>query len=315
MKQPLRCLRTVGALRPSLWRHRAALLAIRLVARAISLRRVEDAAALVCRVTGWFSAARRQAFAERVETVSHVLAHQRVDASRVRMTGILETLLDWKVYFADPGYREWDSIDRIAQEIRRRIIETRARFPDRPIVLGPFHYASQYVNILVCERLRIHLGMPSLSVVSAVGDDRYGEDDARIPNIRRLYSYRDGKGASRGVIHALRQQRLVVLFADAVPSALSSSPMATVGVELFGRKARIYHGVFRLGAAVDALLLPYYLRFADGRFTLYAFEAIRIREEQAPQRLAADIEQAFAANHAQWLPSDCLNFYYFSPAK
>jgi lauroyl/myristoyl acyltransferase len=43
-------------------------------------------------------------------------------------------------------------------------------------------------------------------------------------------------------------------------------PMETVEVTMFGKSARIHNGVFRMGETFGAVLLPFYLRFARGRF-------------------------------------------------
>ncbi len=304
-----------GRIALSSLKKRVVLAAMRMAAHGIPLHRVDTASSLLCVAAAMFSSKRRQAFADRVETVQKVLERPDVEEFLVRKTGVLETLLDIKVYFADSGYREWGSVDRIARELQVAIAEARLRFPARPVVLSPFHYASQYVNILVCERLRIHLGMTSLSVVSAVADNVYGEDSARIPYIRRLRSYVDGQGTSLGIVREMKKNGLVILFADAPPHTLATTPMETTSVELFGKKGRIHNGIFRLGEKMNAILLPYYIKFSGGEFHLHAFDAIELDQNQAPQKLACDIEKAFVANHAQWLPSDHPSFYYFSSVK
>lgn len=285
------------------------------VAQWIPLHLIERMAGVVCLLATRCSNEHRHAFAQRVETVQAILARPDVDAPRIRMTGILEKLLDIKVYFADSVYSEWESIDRIAIQLQKRIAEMQARYPDQPIVLSPFHYASQYVNMLVCEQLRIRLGIDSLSVVTAVEDDVYGADVERIPHIKRLRSYLDGRQASLGVVREMKRRGFVILFADVPPSTLSTTPMETVTVELFGKQGRIHNGVFRLGGKMRALLLPYYIKLSEGQFQLTMFDAIELEQKQAPQRLAVNIAQAFIDNHAQWLPSNHPSFYYFSSSK
>ena len=77
--------------------------------------------------------------------------------------------------------------------------------------------------------------------------------------------------------------------------------METVGVSIFGRNARIHNGVFRLGAPFNAMLLPFYLRFRQGRFSAELFEPLPLADPDAPQRLAGYIETAALDNYPDWL--------------
>lgn len=211
-------------------------------------------------------------------------------------------------------------LDEAADAIARRIGQIRAREPARPVILSPFHYVSQYANVAVVDRVRRALGLASISLVSGVPRDLYGDDHATIPSIRVLYTYGEGSRESRNGLglrlsRALRRDGLAVIFADVPPYTFVKYPMETVGVSMRGRAARIHHGVFRLGAPLDALLLPFYLTFERGRFGIRIFEPIALAQADAPQRLADDIEVALAENYPHWLFAGHPCVYHFAATR
>jgi lauroyl/myristoyl acyltransferase len=106
-----------------------------------------------------------------------------------------------------------------------------------------------------------------------------------------------------------------VLFADVPPYAFVRFPMETVGVTMFGRAARIHRGVFRLGAPLNASLLPFYLRFERGRFGAQLCEPVSLAAADAPQHVAACIERALADNFARSLIAGHPSIYAFSAAR
>jgi lauroyl/myristoyl acyltransferase len=91
--------------------------------------------------------------------------------------------------------------------------------------------------------------------------------------------------------------------------------METVGVSIFGRNARIHNGVFRLGAPFNAMLLPFYLSFKQGRFSAELFEPLPLADPDAPQRLARYIEAAVVDNYPDWLVSGHPSMYAFAPVR
>lgn len=262
-----------------------------------------------------FSRSRRHRAEERIDTVRDVLGSDAIPVPQIKASAVLEHLLDMKAFFGDNEHPEWASIDAIAKQLADAIRTLRQASPQQPIVLSPFHYCSQYANVMVCDQVRHHLGMASLCLVSAIADDQYGSDDIRLPHIRRLRSHIDGKDASFSLMREMKRQGLVILFADAMPSSLAGSPMESISVTMFGRPARIQHGVFRLGKITDAKLLAFYLKFNEGRFEARIVEPIELGDTQAPQQLANAMSSAFEDNSGQWLPPSHPAFYYFSPEK
>ncbi|NLP65613.1 hypothetical protein NH14_031635 [Paraburkholderia sacchari] len=207
-----------------------------------------------------------------------------------------------------------------AQQLAMRINQIRTKEPGRVVVLSPFHYVSQYANIWVVDEVRRVLGMESMAVVSGVRRDMYGNDAAMIPSIRVLYTYDENGRESRNglglrVIRALRRDGVAVVFSDVPPYTLAKFPMETVGVTIGGRPARVHNGVFRIGAPVDALLLPFYLSFEKGRFGVRMFDPIALADANAPQHLANDIEIARRENYPHWLYAGHPSVYHFAAAR
>jgi len=176
---------------------------------------------------------------------------------------------------------------------------------------------SLLANIYVVDELRRQIGLESIGVVSGVPRNLYGDDDAMIPAIDVLHtnSGEDRNGLGLRVVRSLRRNGVVVLFADVPPHSFTRYPMETVGVEMFGRPARIHRGVFRLGAPLDAWLLPFYLRFERGRFGAQLCDAIELAAADAPQRVADCIERALTDNFARSLVTGHPSIYAFSASR
>lgn len=246
----------------------------------------------------------------------HLTAAQAVRASAL---ACLESLIDQRIYF---GRRlrpneVWPDLQAVAIALAREIGRLRAEVPGRRIVVSPFHYVSQYANVYVIDQLQKYLGVESISVVSGVPKNIYGDDDAQIPGIRVLYTYGDDdrNGLGLRVARALRRAGVVAMFTDVPPFALHRYPMETASVSMFDRDARIHNGVFRLGAPLDAVLLPFYLRFDRGKFSAKLLNPISLVDSDAPQQLAHCIEAALRDNYVNWLPGGHPSMYAFSPSK
>ncbi|MEX3750996.1 hypothetical protein AB3X84_13405 [Paraburkholderia phenoliruptrix] len=238
----------------------------------------------------------------------------RVAAGRVR-----ERLIDQRIYFGRlaRGKEAWPDLQAVACALAGKIAQLRAAEPERPVIVSPFHYVSQYANIYVIDELRALLDLESIAVVSGVPRNLYGDDQALIPGVTVLYTYGedDRNGLGLRVARALKRSGVAVLFADVPPFTLHRYPMETVSVSMFGRDARIHHGVFRLGAQFDAILLPFYLRFARGRFSAEVFDPLPLAMAGAPQQVARYIEAAVADNYADWLVAGHPSMYSFAPAR
>ncbi|WP_322029331.1 hypothetical protein [Paraburkholderia sp. J76] len=245
----------------------------------------------------------------------------RGNALLTMSANVRESLLDERIYAGRAlQYRFGSDLRDVALQLAGKIREIKASARDRAVVLSPFHYVSQYANIYVVDEVRRELALPSMSVVSGVPRDIYGEDAAMIPSIRVLHTYDESGSESRGglglqVVRALRRDGVVVIFSDVPPFTLMKFPMETVDVTMFGRSARVHNGVFRLGATVNALLLTFYLRFENGRFNIRLFEPIALRDFDAPQRLANDIEAALRENYPHWLYAGHPSAYHFAAAR
>jgi hypothetical protein len=205
----------------------------------------------------------------------------------------------------------------IALELAQHIHRAKQSAGQRPVIVSPFHYVSQYANIVVVDELRAAMNLESIAVVSGVPRDLYGDDEALIPGIRLLYTYGDSNrnGLGMRVARSMMRDGVVVLFADVPPFAMHKYPMKTVDVSIHGRPARIHDGVFRIGAASDALLLPFYLRFEHGRFRARVFDSIPLAEPDAPQRVADCIACALKENYPQWLMAGHPSMYAFAPLR
>ncbi|MFC0401035.1 hypothetical protein ACFFIG_21740 [Paraburkholderia rhizosphaerae] len=299
----------------AVWRYRVR---ARLLCR-MSLRTIEQIALAGSAVRSIFDARARWVGVERWETGRDVLQLKSLKRRDVEVGVRLEKLIDQRLHFGRQLCiaEAWPDLQAVAAALAQRIAELKAQAAARPVIVAPFHYVSQYANIYVIDELRKRLGLESLGVVSGVPRNLYGDDDAMIPAIDVLHTYsgENRNGLGLRVIRSLKRNGVVVLFADVPPYTLTRFPMETVGVTMFGRAARIHHGVFRLGAPVDAWLLPFYLRFERGRFGAQLCDAIPLAAENAPQRVADCIERALTDNFARSLVTGHPSIYAFSPTR
>jgi hypothetical protein len=243
----------------------------------------------------------------------------RADALSAMTGGMLETLLDRRLYLgrkARPN-EAWHDLREVALRLAQQIEQLRSQYPARPIILSPFHYVSQYACAYVVDEVRKALRLDSLSVVSGVPQDRYGVDATVMPHLVPLHTGETVGRNSLGlkVVRALRHDRVVVLFADLPPYTMRKFPMETVGVSILGRPSRIHRGAFSIGAHMDALLLPFYLKFSHGRFDAHVFDAISLASSEAPQQVADCISSALTSNYPHWLMAGYPPMYGFACAK
>lgn len=246
---------------------------------------------------------------------------ERMDALRTMSANVREAWLDERIYAGRSLRRDnWPDLRAAAHQLASRIKQIKAAEPGRIVVLSPFHYVSQYANIYVVDEVRRALRLASMSVVSGVPRDIYGNDAAMIPSIQVLSTYDENGRESRNglglrVMRALRRDGVAVVFSDVPPFTLARYPMETVGVTIGGRSARVHNGAFRLGAPLNALLLPFYLSFERGCFGLRMFEPIALADATAPQRLANDIEIARSENYPHWLYAAHPSVYHFAAVR
>ncbi|KSS12095.2 hypothetical protein APB60_20910 [Pseudomonas aeruginosa] len=215
-------------------------------------------------------------------------------------------------------HTRWPGLEEAAQALHDRLERLRRETPGQPVILSPFHYVSQYANICLMDLLRARLGLDELAVVSGVPREDYGhQEQALTPGLRILHTYDEGNRNALGLkfLQALRRDGFAVLFADVPPHLMQRYPMETVAVSILGRPARIHHGVFRIGARLDALLLPFHLSFANGCFGYTLFEPIRLARDDAPQRLADCIELACRSAYPDWIIAGHPSQYGFAPSK
>jgi hypothetical protein len=271
------------------------------------------------RVTSLFDARLRWSGLERLEMGNEMRDRIQVDRRQVCAAKLLEQLIDRRIYFGRElrGVERWPDLVEVADALASTIARLRAAAPGRPVIVSPFHYVSQYANVYVIDELAARLKVRSMGVVSAVPQDLFGDDGRLIPNIEVLYTFgvdnRNGLGLR--VLRSLRRNGVIALFADVPPYTLARYPMETVGVSLFGRDARLHNGVFRIGATLDAWLLPFYLRFERGRFSAVQLEPIALARTDAPQQLAGAIEQALIDNYARSLVAGHPALYAFAPTR
>jgi len=139
----------------------------------------------------------------------------------------LEKLIDQRLHFGRQLKRAeaWPELNAVAAAIARRISALKAQAPDRPVIVAPFHYVSQYANIYVVDELRRLLGLQSIGVVTGVPRNQYGDDDALIPGIEVMHTYSGENRNALGlrVIRSLRRHGVVVLFADVPPYTFALS--------------------------------------------------------------------------------------------
>jgi hypothetical protein len=280
---------------------------------------IEPCAAAVWKVHSLVSARTRWSGISRCEIGRDVLGLPPFSTTRVSSGSLRESLIDKRIYYGrlSRGREDWPDLQRVAATLAARIRQLQAEVPGRPVIVSPFHYVSQYANIYVIDALREILGLESISVVSGVPRDMYGDDQALIPSVTVLYTYGDDdrNGLGLRVARTLRRNGVAVLFADVPPFTLHRYPMETVGVSIFGRNARIHNGVFRLGAPFNAMLLPFYLSFRQGRFSAELFEPLPLAAPDAAQRLAGYIERAVLDNYPDWLVSGHPSMYAFAPVR
>ncbi|BBP98299.1 hypothetical protein BSFA1_34280 [Burkholderia sp. SFA1] len=255
----------------------------------------------------------------RAEIGKEVLGLSNLQTRHSRFGATLEHLIDQRIYFGRDirKWEEWPDMEAIASDLAERVRALKRAAPEQPIFLSPFHYVSQYANIYVVERVGQFLGVKSLSVVSGVLQNQYGDDHAQIPGIKVLYTYGDENRGGLGVrvARSLKRDGVAVLFADVPPFTMHRYPMETVQVTMFGKDARVHNGIFRMGQTFDAQMLPFYLRFDQGRFRARVFEPVRLSTPEAPQRLADCIQTALADNYQRWLPAGHPAMYAFAPAR
>ncbi|WP_042321827.1 lysophospholipid acyltransferase family protein [Paraburkholderia ginsengisoli] len=290
----------------------------RLIAR-MPASAIEPLAAVVWKVHSLVSARTRWNGISRCEIGRDVFGLAPFSATQVSSGSLRESLIDKRIYYGrlSRGREEWPDLERVATLLAARIRQLQAEVPGRPVIVSPFHYVSQYANIYVIDALRERLGLEEISVVSGVPRDMYGDDQTLIPSVTVLYTYGDDdrNGLGLRVAKTLRRNGVAVVFADVPPFTLYRYPMETVGVSIFGRNARIHNGVFRLGSAFNAMLLPFYLRFRQGRFSAELFEPLRLADPNAPQQLAGYIETAVTDNYPDWLVSGHPSMYSFAPVR
>ncbi len=283
------------------------------------MRSVEALARLSWSVRSLFDATCRANGRIRAEIAGSVLRLPQSRANRACFGAQVEKLIDQRIYFGrDIRKREaWADLDAIATVLVTAVQKLKREAPARPVFISPFHFVSQYANIYIVERMAALLGLQSMSVVSGVPRNQYGDDHALIPGIKVLYTYGDANRNGLGVrvARSLKRDGVAVLFSDVPPFTMHRYPMETVEVTMFGKSARIHNGVFRMGETFGAVLLPFYLRFAHGRFEARLFDPLPLGAPESPQRLAGYIETALADNYEQWLPAGHPAMYAFAPSR
>jgi hypothetical protein len=285
----------------------------------LSLPAIERVATVSWCVESLFSPRVRWNGILRYESGCEAVQLARAEALSTMMGGVLEKLIDRRMHLGRQlrSGEKWPDLQAAAGMLVDRIGQLRRDHPGRPIIVAPFHYVSQYANIYLVDELRIALGLESISVVSGVPRDLYGDDAVLIPGVRVLYTYDNDNRNALGlrVIRSLKRDGVAVLFADVPPFSLHRFPMETVGVQILGRPARIHNGAFRIGAPLGGVLLPFYLRFTRGRFGIQIFDSIPLAEEGAPQRVADCIGHALSDNYPRWIMAGHPSMYAFSPSK
>lgn len=275
--------------------------------------------ALSWKIASCFNPRVRVNGAVRAEIGREVLKIALVQSQGAHAMPWREALIDRRIYHGRQrrGTEVWPDLENVAVALATEISRINAENPGQPVIVSPFHYVSQYANIYVIDALRAVLKLESISVVSGVPNNQFGDDDAQIPGVKVLYTYGDAhrNGLGLRVARALRRNGAAVLFSDVPPFTLHRYPMQTVEVSMFGRSARIHNGVFRLGTPLGAKLLAFYLKFERGRFSARIFDPLPLAAADAPQQLADYIEKAMTENYADWLFSGHPSMYAFSPSK
>ncbi|VXB20910.1 conserved hypothetical protein [Burkholderia sp. 8Y] len=291
----------------------------RCIVGRIPMASVEKVAHVLWIVRSAFDANARANGEIRAEIGRDVLHLPKGRAGRACSGAQVEKLIDQRIYFGrDIRKTEaWADLDEIAKILVAVVKKLKQEAPARPVFISPFHFVSQYANIYIVERMAALLGLQSMSVVSGVPRNQYGDDHALIPGIKVLYTYGDANRNGLGVrvARSLKRDGVAVLFSDVPPFTMHRYPMETVEVTMFGKSARLHNGVFRMGESFGAVLLPFYLRFSRGRFEARLFDALPLNEPESPQRLAAYIETALNDNYEQWLPAGHPAMYAFAPSR
>ncbi|MCC8394461.1 hypothetical protein LJ656_17840 [Paraburkholderia sp. MMS20-SJTR3] len=280
---------------------------------------LEPLAAAGARSGALFSAKRRANGVVRADPGPDLADLAPRETRRARTSRALEHLIDRRIYFGRHvrGVEHWPDLQAVAAKLAQQIARLRQTHPGCPVIVSPFHYVSQYANIYVIDELRAQLALRSLAVVSGMPRNLYGNDQAQIPGVNVLYTFDDDNRGGLGlrVVRSLKRNGALVLFADVPPFTMHRYPMETVGVQMFGRNARIHHGVFRLGAPLNAWLLPFYLTFERGRFDAELFEPLPLAAPDAPQQVADCIATALRANYGRWLAAGHPSLYAFAASR
>ncbi|WP_019467304.1 hypothetical protein [Dyella japonica] len=234
--------------------------------------------------------------------------------------GVQERLLDRRIHL---GQQKSDAVEHLPDlvAVGRRVADGVAALwasqPDRLVMLSPFHYVSQYANVLAVHEVQRALGVAHIAIVSGVPHDQYGSDAGLTPGIEVLHTFGDGMRNSLGIrlARALVRDRLAVLFADAAPHSMQKYPMDTTGVSILGRPSRIHSGIFRIGQRMGVVLLPYYLTFESGRFGVVLFDPVELADDDAPQQVADCIGSALAQNYESNLFAGYPTLYGFAAVR
>ncbi len=297
----------------SLWKSLARLRQAWLI--SLSARSIERLATLTWCVKSLFNARERWNGITRYEMGRELWLLDAADKWRAMTGKTLETLLDRRFHdgrVARPD-EAWPDLREVARTLARQIVALRGDDPARPVILSPFHYVSQCAYVYVLDEVRKALGLETLSAVTGV----FAGKEMVMPRLEPLYTRDDGQRNNLGlrVIQALRRDGVVVLFADAAPYTMHRFPMETVDVTVLGRPGRIHGGVFRIGARMNTVLLPFYLRFTHGRFSAEILEAVELASPDAPQQVADRISIALKGNYAHWLMAGHPSMYGFASVK
>ncbi|RKT99943.1 hypothetical protein C7H84_28695 [Burkholderia sp. Nafp2/4-1b] len=231
-----------------------------------------------------------------------------------------ERLMDRRLHVERIAGRdaEWPGLEAAAQALARAIARLRDESGGRPVIVSPFHYVSQFANVVVMDALCDALQLSEIAVVSGIARETYGGfESTLIPKLRVLHTYDEGNRNALGlrVLHALRRDGVAAVFADAPPYLMQRFPMATIEVTMFGRPARIHRGVFTIGAHAGAVLLPFHLTLTAGRFDHRIFTPIDLMQADAPQRVADCIERACIDAYPNWTLAGHPSQYAFAPLR
>lgn len=234
--------------------------------------------------------------------------------------GVLEGLIDRRIHV---GQQQSNGVEHVPDlvAVGRRIAGVVTSLwqdqPRRLVILSPFHYVSQYANVLVVHEVQRALGLANVAIVSGVPRDQYGSDERVTPGLEILHTEGEGTRNSLGLrlARALVRDRVAVLFADAAPYSMQKYPMDTVAVSILGRPSRIHDGVFRLGKRLPITLLPYCLTFSRGLFGVDIFEPVPLEDESAPARVADCIGCALTRHYENNLFAGYPTLYGFATVR